>query len=247
MPPTARPTTTPTAHPCTDGSHNCEITTTYCAVNGDTFFCDCLAGFYRPIGCIGCNATQCVATTTPTDTTPTALQGMSTDIVIVVPTTGVPLAADRGGADSKDGQFPWLYIVITVVVCTLAIVAAILYKKKSKHNENSPPPVTRGNQSFNNPVYDTADVSAAGATEALHNDPLYDETTPPAGVPRSAVVTNPTYADTDELEEGGGYVSIICAFRHELARLKMPAVVALAESVTCRLHWSSSCNRHANC
>jgi hypothetical protein len=168
---------------------------------------------------------------------PTTPQGGSTGIAVVVTTTADPLSGDGPGTSKTDregkgdgGGIPWLYIVITVVACTLAIVLAILYSKKKKKKERgedtpSRPPEERSNQ-FTNPVYDTS-----GATSAEnHRDPVYDDTLPAdwsdmyagSGSSRAPVVANPTYVDSSRApvvanptyvdagqvdDERGGYVS----------------------------------------
>lgn len=70
--PTATPSFAPTRHHCTGGTHDCDVTTTYCAVafGINAYTCECLNGYIRV------NATSCVATQSPTPSPtrmPTAL------------------------------------------------------------------------------------------------------------------------------------------------------------------------------
>jgi hypothetical protein len=63
--PTREPTHIPTLHPCTDGSHGCDVSTTQCEIadenEPDGFVCACLEGFVT-----GDNSVSCIATVVPT-------------------------------------------------------------------------------------------------------------------------------------------------------------------------------------
>ena len=78
--PSPGPTAAPTFHPCTDGSHGCDVGTTYCAVRTDVpsgYTCECNAGFSRATD------TACVITTNPTGAPTTAVPSTA-------PTTSAP-------------------------------------------------------------------------------------------------------------------------------------------------------------
>lgn len=93
--PTFAPTFSPTIHPCNDGSHDCDLASTYCAnrTNGVSLYtCECLRGFHRYDGCFGCSFVSCVSTDAPT-TAPTATPTTSptsnpTSIPTATPTAG---------------------------------------------------------------------------------------------------------------------------------------------------------------
>mmetsp|Transcript_3285 Transcript_3285/g.10044 ORF Transcript_3285/g.10044 Transcript_3285/m.10044 type:complete len:1640 (+) Transcript_3285:260-5179(+) len=90
--PTPTPTRVPTAHPCNDGSHGCDLDTTFCAVDlaeDHGFRCACRSGFES----IPNNTTGCVLiTASPTDL-PSAMPTMApTAQPTIAPTTAAPTA-----------------------------------------------------------------------------------------------------------------------------------------------------------
>jgi hypothetical protein len=66
--PTDMPTNMPTFHPCDDGTHGCDLTSTECAStngNDNTFTCECLEGFVSTYDITSCSATA-APTSAPT-------------------------------------------------------------------------------------------------------------------------------------------------------------------------------------
>ena len=63
--PTTRPTVEPTYSPCTSGTHNCNLTSTYCAAipsSSGNYTCECLDGYIPST----VNSTTCDLTMSPT-------------------------------------------------------------------------------------------------------------------------------------------------------------------------------------
>jgi hypothetical protein len=95
--PTAAPSNAPTLHPCTDGSHNCDLSSTTCVVGqGNAYQCACLSGFV-----VSSSATQCVHAPTATPTTaPTAMP--TTAAPTAMPTSVPTLDPCQTGTDQCD-------------------------------------------------------------------------------------------------------------------------------------------------
>lgn len=107
LPPTRPPTGSPTypPHPCINNTHNCDLSTTVCAVLDAaalTYQCVCKQGFVQPTAA---PTTQCVATTSPT-TSPTFAP---TNLPTPQPTTLVPTAQPT----YNPTQFPTYHICNT--------------------------------------------------------------------------------------------------------------------------------------
>ena len=61
---TDAPTTAPTKHPCDDGSHGCDMTSTVCEAADKGYECQCLEGFVTD----PTSTKRCIATNAPTNT-----------------------------------------------------------------------------------------------------------------------------------------------------------------------------------
>jgi len=85
--PTPGPTLGPTFHPCTDGSHNCDAATAYCAVRPaapSRFTCECNQGLTRV------SATRCLVTANPTPSPTSTPAANPTRTPTAVPSSSAP-------------------------------------------------------------------------------------------------------------------------------------------------------------
>jgi hypothetical protein len=101
--PTDSPTHSPTKHPCTDESHGCDLSSTYCASDeiSSAYTCACLEGFIT----IASNLTSCLMTLSPT-AVPTESGGERVSARCPCPGPGVPMSRSRrkediAGAEGK--------------------------------------------------------------------------------------------------------------------------------------------------
>jgi hypothetical protein len=114
--PTVAPSSAPTLHPCTDGSHGCDLSSTTCVVGqGNAYQCACLSGFV-----VSSSATQCVHAPTATPTTaPTAMP--TTAAPTAMPTSVPTLDPCQAGTDQCDRASTtcanWAYAPFYTCLC----------------------------------------------------------------------------------------------------------------------------------